>query len=248
MSDELVPGSTPKRVMIVMAHPDDAEFGCSGTVAKWTAEGSEAIFVLGTSGDKGSDDPEMNSETLVETREREQRAAAKVLGANTVEFLRFRDAELIPGLELRLAITRVIRQYKPDALICQDPTNRWEGQEYIQHPDHLAMGEATLAAVFPSARDRLTFPQLLQEGLEPHKVAQVYVAGARDPDVWIDITGSFDTKLKALGEHKSQMGDWDFEPMLRRWAQDTAAEARFRRYPGADDMQLAEAYKYFHLR
>lgn len=248
MSDEIVPGAVPGKVMIVMAHPDDAEFGCAGTVARWTAAGSEAIFVLGTSGDKGSDDPDMNSSILMETREREQRAAAAVLGAKTVEFLKFRDAELIPDLKLRLAITRMVRKHKPDVLICQDPTNRWEGQEYIQHPDHLAMGEATLAAVFPSARDRLTFPQLMDEGFEPHKVAQVYLAGARDPDVWIDISASFDTKLRALGEHKSQMGDWDFEPTLRRWAQDTAAEARANRYPGADDMQLAEAFKYFRLR
>lgn len=248
MSDELIPGAVPGKVMIVMAHPDDAEFGCAGTVAKWTAAGSEAVFVLGTSGDKGSDDPEMNSSMLIETREQEQRAAAAVLGAKTVEFLKFRDAELIPDLKLRLAITRMVRKHKPDALICQDPTNRWEGQEYIQHPDHLAMGEATLAAVFPSARDRLTFPQLMDEGFEPHKVVQIYLAGARDPDVWIDISESFDTKLRALGEHKSQMGDWDFEPTLRRWAQDTAAEARANRYPGADDMQLAEAFKYFRLR
>ncbi len=247
MSNEGLPGATPGRVMVVMAHPDDAEFSCAGTVAKWAAAGSEVIFVLGTSGDKGSDDPAMTSEMLIETREREQREAARVLGVKTVDYLRFRDAELIPDLTLRLAITRVVRKYKPDTVICQDPTNRWEGQEYIQHPDHLAMGEATLAAVFPSARDRLTFPQLLDEGLEPHKVVEVFVAGARDPDVWIDVTSSFDTKLKALGEHKSQMGDWDFAPMLRRWAQDTAAEARARRYPGANDMQFAEAYKYFKL-
>lgn len=248
MSEQKVPGAAPSRVMVIMAHPDDAEFSCAGTVAKWAAAGSEVMFVLGTSGDKGSDDPEMTSEQLVQTREREQREAARVLGVKTVEFLRFRDAELVPDLNLRLAITRVVRQYKPDAVICQDPTNRWEGQEYIQHPDHLAMGEATLAAVFPSARDRLTFPQLLEEGLEPHKVAEVFIAGARDPDVWIDVTGAFDTKIKALAEHKSQMGDWDFASMLRRWAQDTAAEARYRRYPGANDMELAEAYKYFDLR
>ncbi len=248
MSNEQIPGAVaPGRVMIVVAHPDDAEFLCAGTVAKWAAAGSEVIFVLGTSGDKGSDDPSMTSEKLVETREREQRAAAEVLGAKTVEFLRFRDAELIPDLNLRLAITRMVRKHKPDAVICQDPTNRWEGQEYIQHPDHIAMGEATLAAVFPSARDRLTFPQLLDEGLEPHKVVEVFVGGAREPDVWIDITDSFDTKLKALGEHRSQMGDWDFSPTLRRWAQDSAAEARYRRYPGAEQMQLAESYKYFKL-
>jgi len=247
MSENEMPGATPKRVMVVMAHPDDAEFSCAGTVAKWTAAGSEAIFVLGTSGDKGSDDPKMNSERLVETREREQLEAAKALGVGTVEFLRFKDAELVPDLNLRLAITRMIRKHKPDAFICQDPTNRWEGQEYIQHPDHLAMGEASLAAVFPSARDRLTFPQLLAEGLEPHKVTHVYVAGAREPDVWIDITSSFDTKIQGLAQHKSQMGDWPFEPMLRRWSQDTAAEARLRNYPGADDMQLAESFKYFKL-
>ncbi len=237
----------PSRVMVVMSHPDDAEFSCAGTVAKWTSAGSEGIFVLGTSGDKGSADPEFTSESLMATREQEQMEAARVLGVGTVEYLHFKDAELVPDLNLRLAITRMIRKHKPDAVICQDPTNRWEGQEYIQHPDHIAMGEATLAAIFPSARDRLTFPQLLAEGLEPHKVTHVYVAAARDPDVWIDITSSFDTKLKGLGQHKSQMGDWDFEPMLRRWAQDTAAEARARRYPGANDMQLAEAYKYFKL-
>lgn len=247
MSDTEVPGAAPGRVMVVMAHPDDAEFGCAGTVARWADAGSEIIYVLGTSGDKGSDDPNMTPEMLVETREREQREAAAILGVKTVEFLHFRDAELLPDLNLRLAITRVVRQYKPDAVICQDPTNRWEGQEYIQHPDHIAMGEATLAAVFPSARDRLTFPQLLDEGLQPHKVTDVFVGGAREPDVWIDVTDSFDTKLKALGAHKSQMGDWDFEPTLRRWAQDTAAEARANRYPGSDKMRLAEAYKYFKL-
>lgn len=247
MAEEEKTSTVPARAMVVMAHPDDAEFGVAGTVAKWTAGGSEVVFVLGTSGDKGSDDPEMTSEKLVETREREQLAAAKVLGVKTVEFLRFRDAELVPDLNLRLAITRMIRKYKPDALICQDPTFRWGGQEYINHPDHSAMGEATLAAVFPSARDRLTFPQLLAEGLEPHKVSEVFVGMSKEADVWIDITESFDTKLKALAEHRSQIGDWDPEPMLRRWSQDSAAEARFKRFPGADDMALAESYKYFKL-
>lgn len=247
MPDEQEMQAAPSRAMVVMAHPDDAEFGCAGTVARWTAAGCEVVYVLGTSGDKGSDDPEMTSERLVETREAEQREAAKILGVKKVEFLRFRDAELMPNLELRLAITRMIRKYRPEALICQDPTARWMGQEYIQHPDHIAMGEAALAAVFPSARDRLTFPQLLAEGLEPYKTREVYIGGARDPDVWIDITDSFETKVKALGAHKSQMGGWDFASMLRRWAQDSAAEARFHRFPGAEQMQLAEAYKYFRL-
>ncbi|HVB65086.1 MAG TPA: PIG-L deacetylase family protein [Nitrolancea sp.] len=247
MSDQEKPTSTPARAMVVVAHPDDAEFGVAGTVAKWTAAGSEVIFVLGTSGDKGSDDPEMTSEKLVETREREQRAAAAVLGVKTVEFLRFRDAELMPDLNLRLAITRMIRTYKPDAVICQDPTFRWGGQEYINHPDHSAMGEATLAAIFPSARDRLTFPQLLAEGLEPHKVTEVFVGMSKEADFWVDITESFPIKLAALKEHFSQLGDWDFEPMMRRWSQDSAAEARAKRFPGANNMELAESYKYFKL-
>jgi LmbE family N-acetylglucosaminyl deacetylase len=247
VSEQANQPATPARAMVIMAHPDDAEFGVAGTVAKWTAAGSEVVFVLGTSGDKGSDNPEMTPEKLMETREREQRAAASVLGVKTVEFLRFRDAELVPDLNLRLAITRMIRKYKPDAVICQDPTFRWGGQEYINHPDHSAMGEATLAAIFPSARDRLTFPQLLAEGLEPHKVVEVFVGMSKESDYWIDITESFQTKLKALKEHKSQIGDWDAEPMMRRWSQDSAAEARFKRFPGANDIELAESYKYFKL-
>ncbi|HET9014962.1 MAG TPA: PIG-L deacetylase family protein [Thermomicrobiaceae bacterium] len=238
----------PARAMVVQAHPDDAEFGCAGTVARWAAGGAEVVYVLGTSGDKGSDDPAMTPERLIETREAEQREAARILGVKEVEFLRFRDAELVPDLNLRLAITRMIRKHRPEALICQDPTVRWAGQEYIQHPDHIAMGEATLAAVFPSARDRLTFPQLAAEGLAPHKVEHVYLDGTTDPDFWIDITGTFDQKVAALRAHASQVGEADaLVEMLRRWARDSAAEARSRRFPGADAMDLAEAYKYFHL-
>jgi LmbE family N-acetylglucosaminyl deacetylase len=231
-----------------MAHPDDAEFGCAGAVAKWADEGQEIVFVLGTSGDKGSDDPAMTSATLMETREAEQRAACAVLGVKEVVFLRMRDAELVPDLEMRKAITRVIRRYRPDAVICQDPTARWESSFYIQHPDHLAMGEATLAAIFPSARDRLTFPDLLAEGLEPHKVSEVYIAASQDKcDTFVDITNHLERKFEALAAHASQMGDWDFRSMLARWAQDTAADARFKSFPGADDMQYAEGFKHLKL-
>jgi LmbE family N-acetylglucosaminyl deacetylase len=247
-ASERLPGmAAPGRAMVIVSHPDDAEFICAGTVARWAAGGSHIIFVLGTSGDKGSDDPNMSTDNLIETREAEQREAARILGVKDVEFLRYRDAELEPNLDLRLALTRMIRKHRPDAVICQDPTERWVGQEYIQHPDHLAMGEASLAAIFPSARDRLTFPQLIAEGLEPHKVTEVYLAGAVDSDIWIDITDYFDTKIEALAAHKSQMGDWDFASMLRRWARDSAAEARFKRYPHSDDMELAESFKYFKL-
>lgn len=247
MAQEQPTVTAPARAMVIMAHPDDAEFICAGTIARWTAAGSEVVFVLGTSGDKGSDDPNISSEQLIQIREAEQEEAARILGVRHVEFLRYRDAELEPNLDLRLAITRMIRKHRPDAVICQDPTARWAGQGYIQHPDHLAMGEAALAAIFPSARDRLTFPQLLAEGLEPHKVTEVYLSGAKEPDIWIDITDSFETKLQALAAHKSQIGEWDFASMLRQWAQDTAAQARLQGFPGAESMVLAEAFKYFKL-
>ena len=247
MSQELESVNAPGRVLVVMAHPDDAEFICGGTIAKWAAAGSHVVFALGTRGDKGSSDPGMSSEQLMEIREHEQHDAARVLGVKEVEFLGFRDAELVADLRLREAVTRVIRKHRPDALICQDPTARWSGQDYIQHPDHLAMGEATLAAVFPSARDPLTFPQLLAEGLQPHKTPEVYLAAARESDIWIDISESFETKIAALNAHKSQMKDWDPGPEMRRWAEDNAAAARFHRFPGAGEMRLAESFKYFRL-
>jgi len=237
----------PQRVLVVMAHPDDAEFICAGTVARWASEGSEITYLLVTSGDKGSNDPTMTPEQLVAVREAEQREAARILGVEHVEFLRYRDAEVVANLELRRDIVRAIRRFRPDAVICQDPTSRYFGQEYIQHPDHIAVGEATLAAVFPSARDRLTFPELLAEGLEPHVVPHVYLTGSREPDVFVDITAYFDRKLAALRAHRSQLGDWDPEPVLRLWAQDTAAEARRRGWPGAEQMLLAEAFKFFDI-
>ncbi len=237
----------PQRVLVVMAHPDDAEFICAGTVARWASEGSEIVYVLVTSGDKGSNDPTMTPEQLVAIREAEQLEAARILGVRHVEFLRYRDAEVVPDLRLRRDIVRVIRRFKPDAVICQDPTSRYFGQQYIQHPDHIAVGEATLAAIFPSARDRLTFPELLEEGLEPHIVPHVYLTGSQNPDVFIDITASFDRKIAALRAHRSQLGDWDPEPVLRLWAQDTAAEARRRGWPGAEQILLAESFKFFDI-
>jgi LmbE family N-acetylglucosaminyl deacetylase len=230
----------PKKIAVVMAHPDDAEFICAGTVARWADEGNEVIYVLLTSGDKGSDDPEMTSERLVATREAEQLDAARILGVQDVLFLKYPDAELEPNLELRRELTRIIRRLKPDVVVCQDPTVRWVDTQYINHPDHRAAGEATLAAVFPAARDRLTFPELLAEGLEPHKVREIYLAGAQTPDVAIDISAYMERKLDSLRAHASQLGDWDFEPMVRQWAQETAE-----RHPG--NGEYVESYKYFKL-
>jgi LmbE family N-acetylglucosaminyl deacetylase len=230
----------PKKIAVFMAHPDDAEFICAGTVARWADEGHEVNYVLLTSGDKGSDDPEMTSERLVATREAEQREAARILGVKDVLFMKYPDAELEPNLELRKAIVRVIRKLKPDVVVCQDPTVRWVDTEYINHPDHRAAGEATLAAVFPAARDRLTFPELLAEGLEPHRVREIYLAGAETPDLAIDITAQMERKLDSLRAHASQLGDWDFEPIIRQWAKETAEQ-----HPG--NGEYVESFKYFKL-
>ncbi|MCS7051613.1 MAG: PIG-L family deacetylase, partial [Thermomicrobium sp.] len=131
----MVVPARPQRVLVVMAHPDDAEFVCAGTVARWASEGSEVVYVLVTSGDKGSNDPTLTSEQLATIREAEQREAARILGVRHVEFLRYRDAEVVADLGLRRAIVRAIRQFRPDAVVCQDPTQRYIGQVYIQHPD-----------------------------------------------------------------------------------------------------------------
>lgn len=240
-------GKRARRVMAIMSHPDDIEFSCGATVAKWASEGEEITFVLGTSGDKGSDDPSFSSETLMETREAEQRAAAEILGVKNVDFLRMRDAELVADLETRKNVTRVIRKYKPDAIICQDPTMRYAGG-YINHPDHIAMGEAVLAAVYPSARDRLTFPELLAEGYEPHKVREVYLsAGPGNVDHFVDVTSFMEKKYEALKAHHSQLGEWDFRPMMEQWGRDSAALARHQNAPGAHEMTFAEGFKYIHI-
>jgi LmbE family N-acetylglucosaminyl deacetylase len=248
VTDEQINGEDrPRRVLVSMAHPDDIEFGAGGTVARWADEGQEIFYLLGTSGDKGSDDPDYSSEKLMETREAEQRAAADVLGVKDVMFLRQKDAELVPDLNLRREITRAIRHFKPDAVVCQDPAARYFGS-YIQHPDHIAMGEATLAAIYPSARDRLTFPELLAEGYEPHKVSEVYVgAGGDRVDHFIEVSDYLEKKAGALREHKSQLGDWDPLEAVTRWARDTAAIARHMRYPDAQDIQHAESFRYIRL-
>mgnify|MGYP005841861923 CR=1 FL=1 len=199
-----------KRVMGIFAHPDDPEFFCGATFARWAAEGAEIIFVLATSGDKGSSDPEMTSERLVAIRENEERCAAAKLGVKDVIFLRHRDGELTPSLELRRDIVRAIRMYKPDIVVTLDPTVFWWGDRGVNHPDHRAIGEATLAAVYPTARDRLNFPeQEREEGLESHKVKYLYISGTQSPNVWVDVTDYVETKIESLHEHKSQIADME---------------------------------------
>ncbi len=202
----------PQRVLGIFAHPDDAEFFCGGTLARWAAEGAHVSLVLATSGDKGSDDPDMTHEELATLREEEAQNAASVLGLRGVTFLRYYDGELTPSLELRRDLTRQIRLQQPDVVVTNDPTAFWYGTGYVNHPDHRAVAEAALAAVFPAARDRLNFiEQERDEGLAPHKVARLYIALPTEKTTAVDVTNYMDTKLAALAEHKSQ-----FQPTEER--------------------------------
>lgn len=225
--------------MVIMAHPDDPEFSCGGTVALWARQGREIIYVLCTSGDKGSEDPAMTPQRLAEIREEEQRRAAQRLGVVEVVFLRFKDGELMPDLELRRAITRAIRRYQPDIAIIPDPARYYFGSSFVNHPDHRAVGEAALAAIYPAARDRLNFPELWEEGLQPHKVREVYLSGAREPDVWIDIGEVLSLKIEALREHRSQFADFS-------WVEGRLREPY--RFPGQPEhIRYAEAFKHLSI-
>jgi LmbE family N-acetylglucosaminyl deacetylase len=196
------------RVLAVMAHPDDPEFFCGGTIARWSAEGNHISYCLLTHGERGADNAETDPQELARRRVLEQRAAADLLGVKQVWFLDHPDGYLLPNLELRKDITRILRQVRPHTVITSDPTNYFPGRLRINHPDHRAAGEAVLAAVFPAVRSSLYFPELeTQEGLKPHKVRTVFVAGAQHPNTTIDVTEFMDLKLAAIAEHASQIDD-----------------------------------------
>ena len=227
------------RVLVVMAHPDDAEFGAAGTVARWAKEGRQVTYLILTDGNRGSSDPAMTAERLAQIRHAEQRAAALKLGVKDVFFLGYDDGSLQPTLDLRRQITRWIRRTKPDIVVAPDPTRRWTGQRYINHPDHRAAGDATLDAIIPGSDTRLVFPELLDEGLEPHQVKEIYLTGSNEPDAWVDISDTIDLKIEALREHKSQVAEWtELEQTIRQRAAEMAAGHG---YP------VAEGFKYFKL-
>ncbi|GER78730.1 MAG: PIG-L family deacetylase [Anaerolineales bacterium] len=227
----------PRRAMSIHAHPDDQEFTVAGTLAKWARAGCEIVSVIITSGDAGSNDPQRGGEykpELAKLREREQRAANKVLGVKETVFLGYSDGELEPTLALRKELTRLIRKYKPEAVVIGDPQGVFYGNGYINHPDHRAAAQAALYAVFPSSETRLIFTDLLEAGYEPHKVKRVYIHGAEKTDTWVDITATLRVKASALKKHKSQIGDWDSSKMLREWAAEEGREK---------GLKYAEAFK-----
>ena len=231
-------------VMVVVAHPDDAEFMCSGSVARWTREGRRVSYVLCTNGDKGSDDPEKTPEILAPLRQAEQRAACAVLGVEDVTFLGYPDGMLANMLELRKDLVRQIRRLRPDALVCNDPTRRFFAGRYINHPDHRAAGDAALDAAFPSARDYHVYPDLIEQGLMPHKIKHIYISSpSEEADVHFDIASVLDMKVRALHQHRSQMrGRTEDSPealeMVQRMARYSAGES---------GLEYAEAFRYFKL-
>ena len=201
-------GAEPTRVLVVLAHPDDPEFFCGGTLALWAERGREIRYCLLTRGEKGADDAQTDPVALARVRETEQRAAAAVLGVRQVEFLDQPDGYLTPDLALRKQVVRVVRQVRPEIVVTCDPTNFFPSDRYINHPDHRAAGQATLDAVFPAAGSAMFFPELLtEEGLAPHKVRQVYVAMPQTANTVIDVSATVERKIAALREHRSQIPD-----------------------------------------
>jgi LmbE family N-acetylglucosaminyl deacetylase len=234
----------PARVLSIHAHPDDQEFTVGGTLAKWARAGSHVATVCITSGGAGSNEhtpPEMTRDALVPIREEEQRQACRVLGIPDVIFLGFEDGMLQATLDLRRELTRVIRRFRPDAVVCGDPTVRYYGSMYMNHPDHRAASDAALDAVFPSAETRLIFPELLAEGLEPHKVRAVFIHGSDSPDTFIDISESLSAKLAALKEHRTQMGTWDPTDMITGWAKMQGAQRKLEAAESFRLMRLGES-------
>lgn len=224
---------TPASAMVIVAHPDDAEFTCAGTIAKWTRDGCEATYVVVTKGDKGSEDRSMTPARLAEIREAEQRAAGKILGVQHFAFLGYPDGYLQHTLDLRRDLARVIRQRRPEVVICFDPTARFIGDQFPNHPDHRASGDAAIDAVFPTARDHLTFPELMADGLEPHKVKELWLSPTNQANVWIDIEPTLALKKEALMAHPSQIGEdaSDFAEQLARWS------------AGDQEFEFAESYR-----
>lgn len=231
-----------KRAMAVMAHADDAEFGCSGTISKLCSEGWEMVYVICTDGSKGSSDTAISPKALSDERRVEQLGAAEVLGLKEVVFLNHEDSMLEPTLELRKDIVREVRHHRPEIVICWYPARNLDGVLHVGHPDHIASGEATLSAVFPAARDHMTFPELLDAGFQPHKVSEVWIMGHPQPNHWIDVTTHIDTALSAIKQHKSQIKNRSEEELRenwQRWRRDRAI---------GKGMQYAEAFKRIQMR
>ena len=219
------------QVMVVSPHADDAELGAGGTIARWVKEGREVVYVLCTNGDKGTTDLSINPAHLAKVREQEQLAAARVLGVRDVVFLRHPDQGLEDTSEFRKQLVRLIRMFRPDTVLTIDPYRR-----YLCHRDHRITGQVTLDAIYPCARDRLSYPELLRAGLEPHKVKEVLLWSSEDTNYFLDITATFELKLAALKCHQSQVGHIP-TAQLEDWLR-----SRCREMATGQDFELAEGF------
>ena len=235
-------GYIPQCAMSIHAHPDDQEFSVGGTLAKWAGAGSQIISVIITSGDSGSNDPSKDGsykQPLAELREKEQLAANVILGVKETIFLRYPDGELEPTIELRKELTRLIRRYKPDAVLAGNPEAWFYGDEYLNHPDHRAAARAACEAVFPSAGSRLMFADMLTEGYEPHDVKRLYIHGTDKVNTWVDITETLELMIKALQQHISQIDPNEVGKWMTEWAEEESK---------GQEMKYAEAYKVMILK
>jgi LmbE family N-acetylglucosaminyl deacetylase len=218
-----LPDEEIERILVVTAHPDDLDFGCSGTIALWRKKGIEVSYVICTNGDQGGEDPSVPREEMPKIRQREQRDAGKVVGVEKITFLGYRDGWLEPTIALRKEIVRQIRIHKPDRMVIQSPDRNWD-RLFSSHPDHLAAGEAAIQAVYPDARNAFAFEDLLKdEGLQPHRVREVWVMSAASPNHFVDITETIALKINALHAHVSQTAhNPKMEEMVRSWGEKNA--------------------------
>ena len=217
-----LPDEEIKRILVVMAHPDDCDFGAGGTIAQWTSRGIEVSYCIITNGDQGGEASDFPLEDMAQVRQREQRAAGKELGVENVTFLNYRDGSLFPSLELRKEIVREIRRAKPDRMIVQSPERNWE-RIFASHPDHLAAGETAIQAVYPDARNPYAFIDLKDAGFEPWRVRELWITGSPQPNHYVDITDTFSKKMAALHAHVSQTAhNKELEEMVRSWGEKNA--------------------------
>jgi LmbE family N-acetylglucosaminyl deacetylase len=204
--------------MVIVAHPDDPDFSCAGTLARWARAGTRISYVICTSGEVGIADPAITKEEAAKIRESEQREAAEIVGVQEVIFLREPDGMLQPTLELRKKLVREIRRFRPEVVVTGDPTVVWASDRYINHPDHRAAATAALDATFPAAGQPHLFEELKEDGLTAHKPRKVYITGWNQDALYVNIADTIDIKIEALKAHASQMKDWDPEPRIREWA------------------------------
>jgi len=226
-----------KRILVVMAHPDDCDFGAGGTIAKWTAQGIHVSYCIITNGDQGGEESGIPLEEMPVVRQKEQGDAGKALGVSDIRFLNHRDGWLIPSIELRKEIVREIRRAKPDRMVIQSPERNWD-RIGASHPDHLAAGETAIQAVYPDARNPFAFTDLREEGFEPWRVREVWVTGSPNPNHFVDITDTFAKKMAALHAHVSQTAhNKELENMVRGWGERNAQSQ------GLPEGRIAEIFK-----